>query len=322
MMRVLVTGAAGFVGRHVVRALDRERFVVRALVRDSSDRSDWGCEVERYVGNLLDREAMRAAVRDVQIVLHCAAALPGPATSASEIQGVNETGTRNLVDACLDADRPRVVFISTDSVYGDAHHCGADERAPLNPDYYTERNYPRAKLNAEAIIMAANRDAALPVSIVRPCLMYGPGRSPGNDILRAWAQKRVHLLIDGGAARLSLLFVEDAAAAIVLAATRAEAIGQIYNLSDGASYSRHEILEALARTTGTRKFYIPVSARTAAAACRIIGLDARRVSFATNSHVIDSSKIRRELGFIPRTPLHAGLRAIEPWLCDPRAAPW
>jgi nucleoside-diphosphate-sugar epimerase len=314
MMRALVTGASGFVGRHVVTALHRERFSVRALVKEPSDRCDWGLKVERYVGNLLDREAMRAAVRDVQLVLHCAAALPGRATTASEIHEVNEEGTRNLVDACLDGGRPRIVFISTDSVYGDANHCGADENTRVDPNYFTEGNYPRAKLNAEAIIMAAYRDAALPVSIVRPCLMYGPGCSSGNDILRAWAQKRVHLLVDGGAARLSLLFVKDAAAAILLAGTRAEAIGQIYNLSDGESYSRREILEALARITGTRKFYVSVSSRTAIVASRILG-DARRVAFATNSHVIDSSKIRQDLGFIPRTPLQAGLRVIQPWLC-------
>jgi nucleoside-diphosphate-sugar epimerase len=321
-MRALVTGAAGFVGRHLVAKLSRERMAVRALVKTSSDRHDWGCAVERHVGNLLDRDAVRSAVRDVQIVFHCAAALPGPGISASEIDDVNIEGTRNVVDACLDFDRPRLVFVSTDSVYGDANHHAADEETSLNPDYFTEGNYPRSKLAAEAIAMAAARDGALQVSIVRPCLMYGPGRSPGNDILRTWAQKRVHLLINGGAARLSLLFVEDAAAAIMLAGTHPAAIGQIYNLSDGDSYSRHEILEALAQVTGTRKRYIGVSSRTAAVAFRALGLDPRRIAFAANNHIIDSSKIQKDLGFTPRTPLRAGLQAMAAWLRDPTFFSW
>jgi nucleoside-diphosphate-sugar epimerase len=320
-MRALVTGAAGFLGRHLVATLHHEGFAVRVLVKASSDRRDWGCEVDRQVGNVLDRDAVRAAVADVRVVFHCAAALPGANISAAEIDQVNIVGTQNLIDGCLVNGRPRLVFVSTDSVYGDGDHRCASEETPVNPDYFTEGNYPSSKLAAERVVMTAYA-AGLPVSIVRPCLMYGPGSSPGSDILRAWARKKVHLLIDNGLARLSLLFVEDAAAAIMLAGIRAEAIGQHYNVSDGASYSRREILDALSRVTGVRKRYVTISSHTAEIVFRMLRLDGRRVAFAANSHVIDSSKIQRELGFSPRTSLDSGLERMAWWLRDPQRAPW
>lgn len=315
-MRALVTGAAGFVGRHLVARLHREGFQVRAVMKTPSDRGNWDTGVETHIANLLDRHALSRAVQSVDVVFHCAAALPNAGVTPKEIDDVNIEGTRNLVDACVTSGRPRFVFVSTDSVYGDANHEGADESTAINPDYYTEGNYPRSKAVAEDLVMAACPDNGMPVSIVRPCLMYGPGRSAGNDILRRWASKRFHLLVDGGVARLSLLFVEDAADAIALAGTHPAAIGQRYNLSDGSSYSRREILDALAAAVGRRKRYVVVPSSAATAACRVLGIDPRRIAFAANSHVIDSSKIQRELGFKPRTHLGSGIQQTMPWLLD------
>lgn len=322
MTRALVTGAAGFVGRHLVATLHREGFAVTALVKASTDRIDWGCDVERRVGNILDRDAVSSALIGAEIVFHCAAALPGTGVTAAEIEHVNVAGTRNLVEASLEHGRPRFVFVSTDSVYGDGDQRGATEDTPLNPTYFTEGNYPRAKLAAERLVMNAYQEAGLPASIVRPCLMYGPGISPGNDILLGWARKNLHFLIDGGLARLSLLFVEDAAAAIVLAGTHPHAIGQQYNVSDGKSYSRRDILDEVARVTGTPKRYVTVPSHAAAAVLRLLRRDPRRVAFAKNNHVLDSSKIQRELGFSARIQLQAGLERMACWLRDPGLPPW
>jgi len=331
-MRALVTGAAGFVGGHLVRALVRDGHAVRALVKSSSDLDDWKVPVERIVGDLRDREAMRAATRGVQLVFHCAAALPGAADR--DLWDTNVEGTRNLLAGSVEHAVERFVFVSTDSVYGDRDQIGATEQTSLDPTYYSEGIYPRTKLEAETLVRTCASETRLKASIVRPCLMYGPGRSAGNDIFRRWANRRAHLAWDGGRAALSLLYVEDAVSALIRAGTRTEAVGQAYNVSDGAAYARRDVLAALARLSGRRARQIPIPSRPVHAALRAIqpltrragttlsGLDPARVRFATSNHVIDCGKAMRELGYRPSVPLADGLVRTWPWLSDPNAARW
>lgn len=332
-MRALVTGAAGFLGGHLVRALAREGFKVRAAVKSSSDRDDWGCRAERIVANVLNREAMYAATRGARIVFHCAAALPG--ASIDELCNVNVTGTRNVVDGCVRNRVDRLIYVSTDSVYGDASHSGITEEAPLVPDYFLEGLYPRTKLEGEAVAMASHRDGRLAVAVVRPCLMYGPGRCPGNDILRRWANRRAHLLLDGGRAKMSLLHVEDAVAALVAAGRRQQAIGKSYNLSDGSAYARVDILAALTRLTGRRARLVQLPSQRLYGGLRLVhpiarlisdsldrAFDPHRIAFAARDHVISPAKAIRELGFQPQVSLWEGLSRTMPWLRQPELNPW
>jgi nucleoside-diphosphate-sugar epimerase len=332
-MRALVTGAAGFLGGHLVRALAADRYTVRALVKSPADRDDWKVPVERIVGDVRDAEAMRRATPDVDVVFHCAAALPG--APDQELWDTNLAGTRNLLSACLASSVERFVNVSTDSVYGDGDQRGATERTPLDPTYFSEGAYPRTKLEAEALVLACGRDHGLAVSSVRPCLMYGPGRAPGNDILRRWATRRAHLAWDGGRAEMSWLYVEDAVSVLMRAAVRPEAIGQVYNVSDGAGYARRDVLAALERLTGRRAPRVPLPSRPVRAALSVIHpvarraggplgsmLDPARVRFTAANHVIDCGKAMRELGYRPAMPLWDGLVRTRRWLEDPDASPW
>ncbi len=292
------------------------------MVRDAADAprvSAPGAAIA--VADLRDREALGAATRGVEVVCHCAAAIPG-AAGPEDTWAVNATGTANLVAAAVAAGARRFVYVSTDSVYGDAGTTGALEDQALAAEYFDEGNYPRSKLEGEHRVQEAAGAHGLEVAIVRTCLLYGPGRSPGSDYVRRWAAKRLFALWGGGAARVSIAHVSDVAAAVVLAAFRREAAGRVYNVSDGEPHSWREIAEAVRAATGRPALLVPLPGRAVLPVARALHralarhfprlatrVDPRTISFLLADHVVDISRIRRELGYAPRVSLAEGIRS-------------
>lgn len=320
MTRCLVTGAAGFLGRHVVERLLAEGHEVVAMVREAADAAALSpLPAAVAVADLRERAALDAAVRGAEIVCHCAAAIPGSASPA-ETWASNVTGTANLLEAALAAGTRRFVYVSTDSVYGDAGSAPAHEEQPLDADYFDEGDYPRSKLEGERLVLAA-APRGIEVAIVRTCLLYGPGRSPGSDYLRRWGARRVHVLWGGGKARISMGYVTDVAEAVVLAASRPEATGRIYNVSGGEPHSWREILEAVEAATGRARLFLPLPGEAvlpvARAVHRVLAplaprlasrIDPRTIRFLLTDHAVDIGRIRRELGYAPRVSLAEGVR--------------
>lgn len=302
MTIALVTGAAGFLGSHLVCLLRSHGVRVRALARVAADAREPG--VDWITGDLVDADAMRRATTGANLVFHCAAALPR--SGVDELRASNVEGTRTLLGAAIAGGVRRIVYVSTDSVYGDRHHTAASEETPLDPRYYREGTYPRTKLEGEYLLLEADARGLVDATVLRPCLMYGPGRSAGTSILRRWASRRIHVVFDGGAARLSLLYVDDMARALWLAGTVDAAAGRCYNVSSGA-YSRREILDALSRVTSTAP---PVMSVPSWPFKRLID----RVRFAVTDHVVDTGRARRELGFQSEVALDEGLLRTRRWL--------
>ena len=151
-MKVLVTGADGFLGGHLIRLLNKLNYPTRAMVKSNSDVHQWSCPVETFVADLLDADRVRKVVSGVDMVFHCAARLPGTGDE-EEIWKVNVLGTQNIVNACLEHQVQRLVYISSDSVYGDGDNPGATEETLINPIYLHEGNYPRSKLAGEKYVL-------------------------------------------------------------------------------------------------------------------------------------------------------------------------
>jgi nucleoside-diphosphate-sugar epimerase len=236
---------------------------------------------------------------------------------------VNVTGTANLVTACLGAGVRRIVYISTESVYGDCISLPATEETPVNTDHVYEGNYPRSKLEGENLVMRAWRDHGLEVAVIRVCLIYGPGDSAGTRQIHQWAARRIHLLIDGGRSRISTVYVTDVADAIECAAENQRAVGRIYNVTDGAAVTKREIFEMIAEVTRKPKVYFPIPGRPLYAlfyglhavlspfiSASSSLLDPRRILFSMAHHELESGRIRRELGYEPRVTLREGLRRV------------
>lgn len=281
--------------------------------------------VETVKADLLQPEELRRAVREAGVVYHCAAKLPGKATD-DEILQVNVNGTASLLEACVDAGVQRFVFVSTDSVYGDGHQSAADESTPVRPEYLFEGVYPQSKYEGELLCREAAKQHGLPITIMRTCMIYGPGESTSGEFLRRWSTKRFHLLIGGGRARLSMVYVTDLADAMIAAAESPAAKGQCYNVTDGTPHTIGEILHAIADSAGRRKTLIPVPKAPAYWACRLLHpiaaiasdrlasrIDARKVLFQTTDHVMSDAKLRREVGFKSQASLREGLKRTIEW---------
>jgi nucleoside-diphosphate-sugar epimerase len=322
MATALVTGATGLVGSHLVERLLERGDRVRALVRSTS-RADFLGEwsVQLFCGGLADRAALRDAVQGAEVVYHCAAR-PPLGGSAQEFYRDNVEGTENLLDAAWEAGVERFVHVSTVDVYGYTHHDGADERTPLRPDGL----YSWSKIEAERVAMRYYEKHGLPVSVVRPCLIYGPRDRHLLPSVLSLVGRKLAPLVAGGRVLLDMVYVGDVADALVLAATERVAVGQAYNITDGARRTLRGVIEAFAQAAGRRPRYVHIPYAPAyGAALLASGLSyLLRLSIppvlrwevvkAMGHHRHFSiAKAEQELGFRPQTSLAQGLERTLAW---------
>jgi nucleoside-diphosphate-sugar epimerase len=315
---VLITGATGFVGSHVVEALAGRIDQLRALVRPTSDTARLrALGIALETATFENGPALRRAVQGAEVIVHLAA-LTHAGTSA-ELDRVNVDGTRALRDAALEAEpRPRrIVYMSSLAAVGpsDGRPVGrAHEPRPLTA-------YGRSKLAGERVLLeAADR---LEVVILRAPAVYGPRDA---EMLRFFRMAgRGVLPVPGGPDRpLQLVHVEDLARAVV-AAVLAPAAEGVYHVADAEALSWADVCRLLGRATGrrVRLLRVPPAAIGAAAAvseagARLLGgssifnRDKARELLASG-WLCDTEDARRELGFETRIPLADGLRRTWEW---------
>jgi NAD dependent epimerase/dehydratase len=250
--KVLVTGAGGFIGAHLVAALARAGADVRALVRYNS-RNERGAlawldrevtsEVEVALGDLRDIESVATATDGVSAVLHLGAqiAIPYSYANARDFFETNVLGSLNVAQAALDAEVERVVHTSTSEVYGSAQTSSITERHPLE----AQSPYAASKIGADQLMDSYHRSFDLPVTILRPFNTYGPFQSARAVIPTIVAQA-----LAGGPLRLGslhprrdLTFVSDTVAGFVAAATAPEAVGRTIQLGTGEDHSVGDLVE-------------------------------------------------------------------------------
>lgn len=313
MTRVLVTGATGAIGPSLVQHLIAEGQQVRILAH-RPERSELFKAVACIQGDICNRSVLQAAVANVDTVFHLAAKLhindPLPDLRA-EYERVNVEGTRALVEAACRAGVQRLIFFSTISVYGPGQPGRSfDETSPLNPDSW----YAETKARAEQIALAA-----LPCTVLRLVAVYGP-RMKGNYVrlLRALQRGRF-VMVGDGRNRRTLVHVEDACAAALLAAEHPTAVGQVYNVSDGQVHTLSQIVAAMCRAFGKSppRVHLPITpVRWMVGALEdSFGLLGKRAPIGratlakwTEDIAVSAEKIQRHLGFRPRYDLLTGWR--------------
>ena len=322
---VLVTGANGFIGSHLVEGLLARGERVRCLVRPTSDlrylqpllRHETGDQVEWAYGDVNDPPSLRAACAGVRAVCHLAGVTK--ARDGDTYRRVNAEGTRHLLEACL-AVAPhleRFVLFSSLAAAGpspDGHPL--DETAPPHPISF----YGQSKLQAEAYVQ--EYEARLPVVILRPAPVYGP-RDRDIYVYFKMAHRGLALVLPDR--RTSLIHVADLVELSWLALTKEQAIGQTYFAADGQTYEWTYLARVIAAALNRRPLYITVpDALLSGLALLIRPLErfARRPLLLNTQKiremqehywVCDVSKARRELGFIPRVPLEQGVRETARW---------
>ena len=318
-MRVLVTGATGFVGNHLARALAASGCAVRALVRPGKPaRRLAEAGIDAFVGELTNEADVVSAATGCDHVYHLAAAFRNVKHSEQLYWDVNVGGTLNVLAAARQHGCERVIHCSTGGVHGHIEEPPANETYRFRPGDV----YQRTKLEAELAVAAAGNDG-LPIAIVRPGGIYGEGDLRFLPLFRA-IQHRRFAMVGSGETKLHLVHVDDLVRGILLAGSRPEARGKAFLIAGAEAPTLNEIAAAVADTVGSRrpKLHIPVWPVYAAAwLCEAVWvrlrleppLHRRRVGFFTHHREFDITKARQLIGYEPRVPLTEGLRRTAAW---------
>jgi UDP-glucose 4-epimerase len=245
-MNVLVTGGSGFIGSHIVDKLVEQGCAVRVFDERKPLRDD----VEWVKGNLLNENEVLEACKDIEFIYHLAAvadvniALYHPALCLQ----VNEIGTLNLLNAASAREADRVILASTTWVYGKTEGI-ADEKTPILPP---DNLYTKTKIGQEHLLITWNQQAALPYTILRYDIPYGP-RMRANMAVAIFARKamqkeKITVFGDGNQGRC-FIYVEDLAEANVTALNES-AKNQIFNIAGSEFVTINEIVEKLRENFG------------------------------------------------------------------------
>ncbi|MEO1696062.1 MAG: NAD-dependent 4,6-dehydratase LegB [Planctomycetota bacterium] len=258
--KVLVTGACGFIGSHVVEELVALGADVRAFVLYDRD-SSWGwldevsaetkAAIEVVAGDVRDPGSVRRAMQGVDCVLHLAAliAIPYSYSSPESYVDTNVRGTLNVLEAARDLGVQRVVHTSTSEVYGTAQFVPITEEHPLN----AQSPYAATKIAADQLALSYHASFETPVAVIRPFNTYGPRQSARAVIPTVIGQ------VAAGATSVKLgsttptrdfSFVTDTARGFLAVATSERALGQVTNLGSGFEVSIGDTVRIIGRQMG------------------------------------------------------------------------
>jgi dihydroflavonol-4-reductase len=319
-VKVLVTGATGFTGGHLARALAVRGYDVRALVRDDARGMDLArAGVNLVTGDLTDSSSWAGALDGVEVVYNIAALYRQAGLAESTYRRVNAVAVGDLVAAAAASGVRRVVHCSTVGVHGDIAHPPGDEDAPLRPgDVYQD-----TKVEGERLARAAAERTGIELTIARPSGIYGPGDRRLLKLFRGVARRRF-IVLGHGRIFYHLTYIDDLVEGVRLCGEVTAAAGRTYILAGGEVSTLNELVSLIAEEAGVRppRVHLPVwpfwiAGAACEAVCRPLGIEPplyrRRVDFFTKSRAFRIDRARRELGFVPAVGLRDGVRRTLAW---------
>jgi len=306
--RVLVTGAGGFIGSHLVEELVKRGARVKAFVRYTS-RGDIGLlrylnlekEPEIIYGDLRDKWAVFEAVKGVDIIFHLGAVISVAYSYVhpEEVIDVNTRGTLNILHAVKEYKIENVVYVSTSEVFGNPRYIPIDEEHPKR----AQSPYAASKIAADEIVRSFNLSYGMNVKTVRPFNTYGPGQS-----LRAvipWiiyqALNRDVIYLGNIHTRRDFTYVSDTVKGILLMAEKGP-YGEELNLGTGTSFSIKEIVEIVSEIMGKNLKIVEKKERKRPERSDIVEL------------VSSNKKARKLLGWEPETNFKDGIKSTIEWI--------
>lgn len=312
-MKVLVTGADGFIGSHLTEALLREGHNIRALAQYNSFNY-WGWlediksneKLEIVTGDVRDPNFCRELCTGIDIVFHLAAliAIPYSYVAPDSYVDTNVRGTLNICQAARDSSVKRILVTSTSEVYGTARYVPIDEKHPLQP----QSPYSASKIGADAIAMSFYNAFHLPLTVVRPFNTYGPRQSARAvipTIITQIASGMHEIKLGDTSPTRDFNYVEDTCRGFLELAKCEQAIGETVNIGSNYEISVQDTLDLIKDIMASDVRFIS---------------DDQRIR-PENSEVFrlwcDNSKIRELTGFAPKFSIREGLEKTVEWFSKP-----
>jgi UDP-glucose 4-epimerase len=309
---VLVTGADGFIGSHLVEALARAGAKVAALAQyNSFGTNGWLDEIEESVlskvtvhrGDVRDRSHMLAIAQDQDVIFHLAALISVPYSfdAGESFVDTNIHGTMNILEAARRHGTPRVICTSTSEVYGTAEVVPISEQHRL----HAQSPYAASKIGADMMAQAYALTYGLPVILLRPFNTFGPRQSEraviSNLIRQVLDPDCAEIRLGNLAPRRDFNYVEDIAAAFVATGSAELASGEPYNVGSGSAISIGELCEHVRRITGVNKPVVQDPQRLRPEDAEVMEL------------VADAARFRAASGWRPTIGFETGLERTIGW---------
>lgn len=320
MTTVLVTGGTGFLGSRIAARLAERGDQVRVMAhaQGSSPLPD-DPRFEVVAGDIRDAGFVDRAAQGMEVVIHTASNFRRGGSDAREANAVNVGGTRNVLAACQKRQVRRLVHCSTIGVHGDVREIPANEETPFNPGDL----YQSTKLEAEQAVWDFFCETGLPVTVIRPISMFGPGDRRMLKLFRM-IQKRIFVMVGDGSVLFQPAYIDDVVSGFVLAMDHPAAPGQAFIIGGAEYVPLRQLVEMIARELGVSppRWRVPVRPVVALAALteRVftpLGLEPplhrRRVSFYQNNRAFSVDKARRLLGYEPQVSLAEGIARTASW---------
>ena len=322
-MRVLITGATGFIGSRLVLRCLAKQYSVRAFGQENN-----AAELENrrliekngadvIIGSVTDREKVFKICSGIDWVFHLAAAQHEANVPDQHFRDVNVNGTKNLLDGCVEAGVRRFIHGSTIGVYGESLEGNIDESFPLRP----KNIYGVTKLEAEKLVQSYK--SKLPSVIIRISETYGPGDRRLLKLFKA-IKKNAFFMIGRGDNLHHLIFIDDLNEGLFQAAELDEAVGNIFVLAGANPLTSNEMVNEIAKFFKTKipRFHLPLSL-ILLLACIMEGifrplriqppLHRRRIDFFRKSFYFSQEHVRKKLKFDPKIDFSEGVTKTAEW---------
>lgn len=311
--KVLVTGADGFIGSHLVEMLASEGFSVRALAQYNSFNywgwlEDVNCkeDIEIITGDVRDPFFCNEICKDIDIVFHLAAliAIPYSYIAPQSYVETNISGTLNICKAALEQNVSRLIHTSTSEVYGTAKYVPIDEIHPLQ----AQSPYSASKIGADSMAISFFNSFSLPVTIARPFNTYGPRQSARAfipTIISQIASDQSVLKLGDVSPTRDLNFVIDTCRGFLELAHEPKSIGEVINIGSSSEISVAEVAEIIKEQMGSSIKIVTDKKRIRPEKSEVMRL------------CCDNSKIKKLTGFKPNVDIQTGLKETISWFLKP-----
>jgi nucleoside-diphosphate-sugar epimerase/SAM-dependent methyltransferase len=321
-MKVLITGGTGFIGSRLALKCQELKYEVKVLgleqttaeTQNAVELKQKGIKVEPV--SMLNREELERHLKDIDVVYHLAAAQHEMNVQDKHFWDVNVEGTRNVLDASVNAGIKRFVHGSTIGVYGIVSGL-IDEKTPCNP----ENIYGVTKFEGDKLALSYNEK--LPIVVIRIPEVYGPGDRRLLKLFKV-IKNNTFFMIGNGENLHHLVYVDDLIESFFLASEKDEAVGQVFLVAGEKALSTNEIVKVIAEKLGSKgaRFRVPflssyILATTMEFALRPLGiqppLHRRRMDFFKKSFELSWMKAAEKLNYQPKVSFEEGVARTVNW---------